>query len=217
MMPIGTLLEAAMQGSTRHFETGPEETRRRFLSKGFLASTCVPLNLELSSIASSLERRLGSQSPDLRRNTNLSVSIERISDRLEIQDILTRYCYAVDDRDWESYRQIFTPDAVIDDTVTGGIKSGVEEHIAYMKKALSKVLISQHAISTILVELNGNEAGVRAHCSCPMVLDTGGNRHAMFQGLCYSNALIRTGKGWKIRSLLEEGYWNHNAPAGFKF
>ena len=148
----------------------------------------------------------------------MSLSIQHISDRLEIQDILTRYCYAVDDRNWDRYRQLFTPDAVIDDTVTGGIKSGVEEHIPYMKKALSKVLLSQHAISTTLVELNGNEAAVRAHCSCPLVLDTGEtNGHVMFQGLWYRSSLIRTREGWKIRSLLEEGYWTHNAPVGFKF
>ena len=148
----------------------------------------------------------------------MSLSIEQVSDRLEIQDILTRYCYAVDDRDWDRYRELFTPDAVIDDTVTGGIKSGVEEHIAYMKKALSKVLISQHAISTVLVELRDNAAGVRAHCSCPMVLDTGEDKtHVMFQGLWYRNSLIRTRGGWKIQHLLEEGYWKHNAPVGFKF
>jgi len=148
----------------------------------------------------------------------MSLSIEHISDRVEIQDILTRYCYAVDDRDWQSYRKLFTRDAEIDDTVTGGIRSGVEEHIAYMRKALSKVLISQHAISTILVELSGNQARVRAHCSCPMVLDTGeNNRHVMFQGLWYRNSLVRVGAGWKIHRLLEEGYWKHNAPVGFKF
>jgi hypothetical protein len=148
----------------------------------------------------------------------MPLSIQDISDRLEIQDILTRYCYAVDDRNWDAYRQLFTSDAVIDDTVTGGVKSGVEEHIAYMKKALSKVLMSQHAISTILIEVNGDEASVRAHCSCPMVLDAGENKkHVMFQGLWYRNSLVRSGGGWKIRSLLEEGYWRHNAPVGFKF
>ena len=148
----------------------------------------------------------------------MPLSIPDILDRFEIQDVLTRYCYAVDDRDWDAYRQLFTSDAVIDDTVTGGIKSGVEEHVAYLRKALSKVLISQHAISTILVELNGNEAVVRAQCACPIVLDTGENdTHVMFQGLWYRESLIRTDGGWKIRTLLEEGYWKHNVPVGFKF
>jgi hypothetical protein len=148
----------------------------------------------------------------------MSLTIQQISDRLEIQDVLTRYCYAVDDRDWDTYRQLFTADAVIDDTVTGGIRSGVEEHVAYLRKALSKVVMSQHAISTVLAELNGNEARVRAHCTCPIVLDTGQNdTQVMFQGLWYRESLVRTDLGWKIRSLAEEGYWKQNAPSGFEF
>jgi hypothetical protein len=148
----------------------------------------------------------------------MQLSIEEISDRLAIQDLLTHYCYAVDDRNWDAYRGLFTPDAVVDDTVTGGIKSSVEEHITYMKRALSKVLLSQHAISTILVNFNGNHASVRAHCSCPMVLDMGESKtQVFFQGLWYRNSLIRTSDGWKIEQLLEEGYWTHNVPPGFHF
>src|SRR5690242_16982145 len=93
---------------------------------------------------------------------------QEISDRILIQDVLVRYCYAVDDRNWDAYRNLFTADAVIDDTKTGGIKSNVEDHISYMKKALSKILLSQHAISTILIEITEDTAKVRTHCSCPM-------------------------------------------------
>jgi ketosteroid isomerase-like protein len=146
------------------------------------------------------------------------LSIQEISDRTEIEDVLTRYCYAVDDRDWDAYRRLFTADAVIDDTVTGGIKSGVEEHVTYLKRALSKVEMSQHAISTVLIELDGNEAKVRSHCSCPIVMATTEDaQHVMLQGLWYRHTFIRTDAGWKIRSLMEEGYWKHNAPAGFQF
>jgi SnoaL-like domain len=115
---------------------------------------------------------------------SMALSREQISDRLEIGDVLTRYCYAVDDREWEVYRKLFTADAVIDDRVTGGLESGVEEHIDYLKRALSKVLLSQHATSTVLVDLNGNSANARAHCSCPMVVDLGeAKRQVFFQGL----------------------------------
>lgn len=80
----------------------------------------------------------------------MTFSIQEMSDRLQIYDALARDCYAVDDRDWITYRSIFTHDAVLDDAVTGGIRSGVEEHIVYMTRALSRILISQHAISTFL-------------------------------------------------------------------
>jgi hypothetical protein len=143
---------------------------------------------------------------------------QEISDRLEIEDLLVRYCYAVDDRNWENYRRIFTADAIIDDTKTGGIKSNVEDHISYMKKALSKILLSQHAISTCMIDINGDSATVRTHCSCPMKVDLGnGNSQIFFQGLWYYDQLVRTPEGWKIRNRYEDGYWNQNVPKDFKF
>jgi ketosteroid isomerase-like protein len=143
---------------------------------------------------------------------------QEMADRVEINDLLVRYCYAVDDRDWDAYRNVFAPDAVVDDTITGGIRSGVEDHVSFMKKALSKILISQHAISTVLLQIDGAEASARAHCSCPMVVDLGGGRkQVFFQGLWYRDRLIRTPDGWRIRELVEEGYWNYNVPAGFSF
>jgi SnoaL-like domain len=148
----------------------------------------------------------------------MTLSVEEISDRLEIHDLLVRYCYAVDDRDWTAYRNIFTPDAILDDTVTGGIRSGVEEHVAFMKRALSKILISQHAISTVLLDIRGDQANARVHCSCPMVVDTGENKkQVFFQGLWYRDTLVRRPSGWRIRELVEEGYWSHNVPEGFEY
>jgi hypothetical protein len=54
----------------------------------------------------------------------MPLSLQEISDRLEIQEVLTRYCYAVDDRDWDTYRSAFTLDAIIDDTAAGGLRGG---------------------------------------------------------------------------------------------
>jgi hypothetical protein len=44
------------------------------------------------------------------RKEDMPLSLEEVSDRLEIEQLLVRYCYAVDDRDWNTYRKIFTPD-----------------------------------------------------------------------------------------------------------
>jgi hypothetical protein len=148
----------------------------------------------------------------------MPMSLQEIADRLEIQDLLVRDSCAVDDRDWDAYRGVFTADAVIDDAVTGGIRSGVEEHVAYMTKALSKILISQHAVSTVLIDIKNDEASARSHCSCPMVVDLGdGKTQVFFQGLWYRDRLLRTQDGWRFKERVEEGYWAHNTPAGFTF
>lgn len=146
------------------------------------------------------------------------LSLEQISDHIEIENVLTRYCFAVDDRDWDAYRSLFTPDAVIDDRVTGGIQGGVGEHIQYLKKALSKVVLSQHALSTIRIDVACNSASVRAQCFCPMVIDLGESKTGVFfQGLWYRNTLVRAHDRWKISRLSEEGYWTYNMPKDFAF
>jgi SnoaL-like domain len=186
-----------------------DQTRRAFL----LRTTGIALGV------GSAEAFGGTDASTMNRRRNtVALTPQEIADRVEIEEVLIRYCYAVDDRDWDTYRKIFTPDAVIDDTVTGGVKSGVEEHVTYLTKALAKILISQHAISTTLIDLKGDEAKIRTHCSCPMVVDLGeGKRQVFFQGLWYRNRLVRTPEGWKIKELLEEGYWTHNLPTGFSF
>src|SRR4051812_50064491 len=46
---------------------------------------------------------------------------QRLSDRIEIDDLLTSYTVAVDTGDWDRLDEVFTPDARIDYTATGGI------------------------------------------------------------------------------------------------
>ena len=54
------------------------------------------------------------------------LSQQEISDRLEIQDLLTAYCDAIDSQNWDALDDIFTPDAIIDYTDAGGAKGTLE-------------------------------------------------------------------------------------------
>lgn len=42
------------------------------------------------------------------------MNAERVSDELEIAALLTKYARAVDSKDWDLYRSVFTDDAHID-------------------------------------------------------------------------------------------------------
>ena len=144
---------------------------------------------------------------------------QEISNRLEIQELLSSYCFAVDERDWDTYRKIFTKDAIIDDSAAGGFKSGIDEHVSFMKKALTKILIAQHQISPCLISfLNDQEAIVKTKCLCPMVLEVGGGKtHVFYQGLWYKSIVVHTADGWRIKEHIEYDYWKDNMPDGFKF
>src|SRR5206468_11160516 len=50
----------------------------------------------------------------------MSYTVEALSDRLEIQDLITAYSYAIDFHRFDDLDAIFTPDATPDFTATGG-------------------------------------------------------------------------------------------------
>jgi ketosteroid isomerase-like protein len=146
----------------------------------------------------------------------VTLSVQEISDRLEIEQLLIRYCHAIDQRDWDTYRAVYTEDAVIDD-VSAGPGNSVEDMVAFLKDALARVVLIQHAVSTSSIELDGDTAKARTVCHCPVVLDRGnGETELFFQGLWYVDEFARTPKGWKISKRSERGYF-HNMPADFQF
>ena len=53
--------------------------------------------------------------------------MQEITDRLEIDDLLTRYTRAIDTGEWDRLDKVFTPDAEIDYTATGGIAASYPE------------------------------------------------------------------------------------------
>jgi ketosteroid isomerase-like protein len=145
----------------------------------------------------------------------MTLSAQEISDRLEIEQLLVRYCHAVDRRDWDAYRAVYTDEAVIDDVGAGPGRS-VEEMVAFLSAALERVVTIQHAISTSLVDVDGDTATARTVCHCPVVLDRDGVARMFFQALWYEDDLVRTPDGWRIAKRAETGYF-HDMPADFTF
>ena len=64
------------------------------------------------------------------------LSIEEISDRLEIQQLLIDYSTAIDQRRFDDLDAVFTPDAYIDYRVAGGIDGSFPEVKAWLKEVL---------------------------------------------------------------------------------
>ncbi len=54
-------------------------------------------------------------------------TLQELSDRLEIQDLITAYSYAVDFRRFDDLDDIFSTDGELDLTATGGIAGPLPE------------------------------------------------------------------------------------------
>ncbi len=133
---------------------------------------------------------------------NVMLSLEEISDRLEIQQLLTDYSTAIDNRRFDDLDMVFTPDAYIDYTALGGI----EGHYPEVKKWLAEVLpnfpVYAHMLGNFSVRIDGYKASSRVICFNPMVL--GGDRdQVLFCGLWYDDEFVRTPEGWRMTRRVE--------------
>lgn len=142
------------------------------------------------------------------------LSLQHISDRLEIQDLLSRYSHAIDERDWDALDDVFTSDAVIDYSETGGARGGVVQVKAWLPVAMERFPVYQHMVATSRLELDGDAARCRTILFNPMTYrGDDGVDQVFFIGLWYRDRLVRTPDGWRIAERVEEMGYAHNVPA----
>jgi len=134
-----------------------------------------------------------------------TLSLQQISDRIEIDDLLIRYTVAIDTKDWELLDTVFTPDAVVDYTTSGGIKGDYPEVRAWLAKALAAFEMTQHLISNSVVRVDGDTATARTMVFNPMGTNDGkGGLDLFYVGAWYDDKLVRTPEGWRIAERFEE-------------
>ena len=144
------------------------------------------------------------------------MDLQQISDRLEIADVITHYTIAIDTGDWDALDRVFTPDAEIDYTESGGIAAGFGEVKAWLAEMLPIFPQRMHTIGQVAVDHAGSgpsgepgdEAEVAAYFDNPMLLPTGDGGHSVVEiGGIYRHTMLRTADGWRSRRLHEQVVW----------
>ena len=129
----------------------------------------------------------------------------------EISALLYRYARAVDTKDWDLYRSVFTEDAHIDYTSAGAIAGSREEVADWLAGGFGAIPWTMHYITNVeILEADGDTATVRAMFYNPMQLP--GMPEMSACGGYYHHELVRTADGWRSRNLREENLWFSNAP-----
>jgi hypothetical protein len=152
----------------------------------------------------------------------MALSLEEMSDRFELQDLMVGYCYAVDDRDFDALDRYFSEDAVIDYSEMVGVKGSLAEIKEFLRTSLAPIAMFQHAIMTTQYTFAGGTseartAETRTVCHNPMVVPgDDGEPQAIFFGLWYIHQFRHTPQGWRITHLREKKCYNHNLPEHIK-
>ncbi|HEY2271383.1 MAG TPA: nuclear transport factor 2 family protein [Jatrophihabitantaceae bacterium] len=135
------------------------------------------------------------------------LSLEELSDRTELQDLITAYSYAIDFHRWDDLDDIFLPDATLDFSATGGEAGDFATMKQWLARTLDMFAGHQHLVATSQLELRGDSAAGRTICHNPMYLNVDGKQQVLFVGLWYLDEFVRTGDGWRIASRKQQkGY-----------
>ncbi|HEY7995956.1 MAG TPA: nuclear transport factor 2 family protein, partial [Steroidobacteraceae bacterium] len=96
------------------------------------------------------------------------MSLQELSDRMEIEQLIVHYANSIDQRDWDGLDQVFTPDAYIDYRKLGGIDGRYPQIKAWLGTALGHFPHYCHLVGNIEITLAGDTASSRTLCINPM-------------------------------------------------
>ncbi|MGV0716547.1 nuclear transport factor 2 family protein [Mycolicibacterium sp. XJ662] len=130
------------------------------------------------------------------------LSLEEISDRLEIQQLLVDYSTAIDQRRFDDLDRVFTSDAYIDYRAMGGIDGPYPQVKAWLADVLPNFPAYAHMLGNFDVRIAGDTASSRTICFNPMVMG-GEQGQILFCGLWYDDEFVRTSQGWRMTRRVE--------------
>jgi SnoaL-like domain len=130
------------------------------------------------------------------------LSLEEISDRLEIQQLLVAYSTAIDQRRFDDLDLVFTRDAYIDYRAMGGIDGQFQDVKAWLSQVLPNFPAYSHLLGNFDVRIDGDTAKSQTLCFNPMVLG-GDKNQILFCGLWYDDEFVRTPDGWRMTRRVE--------------
>ena len=143
----------------------------------------------------------------------MTLSLQEISDRLEIQDLVYEYAAIIDQKRFDDLREVFTEDAHIDYSDVGGPVGGRDEIIAFLHNVMGMFPHHQHLNANPQIQVDGDSATGRVMCFNPQeITKPDGSTHIFMVGLWYVDEYRRTERGWRISKRAEEKSYLFNPP-----
>ena len=129
-----------------------------------------------------------------------------IADRLELHELPGRYGDAIDDRNWDRLKDIFTDDAVFDLTGVGARRlEGIDDIVHFMNIEASHP--KTHMMTNIYVD--EHEENVTMNFRIVALLGKG-----LVGTASYYDRVVKTDHGWRVqhRECMIHRRDKHNAP-----
>lgn len=143
------------------------------------------------------------------------MDVRELSDRATITDTVVRMGWFLDRRDWDGLRGLFTERVSTDYTdLWGGTpqEGPVDQLLSTSgqgswRRTMDGLDATQHLITNVLVDLDGDEARATANVLGVHRLPNPHGSPLWTVGGTYDFRLVRTAAGWRIRAITQRLTW----------
>jgi hypothetical protein len=140
--------------------------------------------------------------------------LQELLDEAALDRIVRRLGTMLDEHRFELWPTLFTADATV--ATPGGRSQGEEAIVAQARRNHRPGIVTQHRISDVVVDLDGDRAAVRANYVGTFVKSDGPvgpgeptlTQAPVFEiGSVYRFEGVRTAEGWRLRSMEMHPIW----------
>lgn len=126
------------------------------------------------------------------------------ADRIEIEELLARYAWAMCDRDWDVWQAVFADSAHVDYSTAGGPVGTPAEAAAWLDGTFAMFESAVSHIGNLVVEFDGDDAAT-ARSLYKMAMKIAGDPPTHLEACgWYRDRLVRTAEGWRIADRFEQ-------------
>jgi len=132
--------------------------------------------------------------------------LQQLRDRLDVSEMITRYAFALDRREWDAFDSIFADEVLVE---LPHVRSGSKVSRAEFKQMAFDTVggfdATHHPIANHLVSVSGDEAECACYANAWHTLPTerGVTDYCLVRGF-YLWGLERTSEGWRINRMKVE-------------
>lgn len=131
-------------------------------------------------------------------------ALEHVADVLDIQQLLSRYTFACDTKDWELLDTCFLPDAQVEYQGLPSFPDGYAGLRASTVRILGILRCTQHLLGNLHVTVDGDRASSVSYVQATHVGEDG---RMFVTGGRYDDELVRTAAGWRIAARRFSRQW----------
>jgi hypothetical protein len=113
----------------------------------------------------------------------------------QIRGVLSRYAHGIDSRDWDLVRSCYHPDAT---DHRSRFQGGVEEFIAWVSGVVAAYEVTQHHLTTCVIEIDGDAATAETYLWVLHFERSQGEGGVLFVGARYQDRFECRDGRWRI-------------------